>query len=277
MKKIKTSTRMLVVISSCIACIALIASTGCSRRSHKAITLAGSTAFQPFAEKIAEKFMAVNPEIQVNVQGGGSAVGIQSALSGAADIGMVDLLNLPKETKSLESTTVAKDGIAIVVNPKNPVNDLSAEQAKDIFSGKITNWSAVGGPASPIRVVSREEGSGTRSSFDALVLGKEKIASNALFQDSNGTVRETVAGDPDAIGYVSIGLVNERVKAVSYNGHNPTNDNVKRGVYALARPIFFLYRGQPNEYVKTFLDFVISAPSQNMLKEEGLVPRSDFR
>lgn len=251
---------------------ALIGYSGCSRSSHKAVTLAGSTAFQPFAEKLAEKFMASHPEVQINVQGGGSAVGIQSALSGAAAIGMADLLQLPPEASKLTSTIVARDGIAIIVHPSNALTALSAEQAMRIFSGEIKKWSELGGKDQSIRIISREEGSGTRRSFDKLVLGKERLSAEALFQNSNGTIREAVASDPDAIGYLSIGLLDPRVKGLSYNGIAPTNAAVIQGTYPLARPIFFLTQGPLQGDGKLFQDYVLSSEAQKILQEEGLIP-----
>ncbi len=262
--------RVLGVVGVCAVLVSLF-SASCSRSRRNLVTLAGSTAFQPFAEKLAEIYLAENQGVQVNVQGGGSAVGIQSALSGTADIGMADLLSLPDTAKSLTQIVVARDGIAIVVNPKNSVTSLSAEQAKDVFSGKINNWKDLGGDFAGIMVISREEGSGTRRSFDKLVLGAERITENALFQDSNGTVREAVASDPNAIGYVSIGLVNDAVKAVKYAGVNPSHENVKKGSYPLARPVYFLTKPEVKPQVKAFIDFVMSPKSQSVLEKEGLV------
>jgi phosphate transport system substrate-binding protein len=260
------------LVGASLAVLGLLVGGGCSRSGRRPITLAGSTAFQPFAEKVAERYMASHPDVQVLVQGGGSAVGIQSALSGAAEIGMADLLQLPDEAKSLTATVVARDGIAIVVNPQNPITGLSAEQARAVFSGRAPSWKAVGGADTPIRVVSREEGSGTRRSFDKLVLGGEKLAPGALFQNSNGTVREAVASDAAAAGYVSMGLVNERVKALRYDGVEPNNANVIAGSYPLARPIFLLTRGEPAPNVKAFISYVLSAEAQSILAKEGLIP-----
>lgn len=252
--------------------LALLAGVGCSRPGHRSITLAGSTAFQPFAEKLAERYLATHSGVQVHVQGGGSAVGIQSALSGAAEIGMADLLELPAEAKALTATVVARDGIAIVVNPGNPVTALTAVQARALFTGQTPSWKPLGGPDATVRVISREEGSGTRRSFDKLVLGGEKVAAGALFQNSNGTVREAVASDSGAVGYVSIGLVNDKVKALEYDGVAPTNVNVKKGSYPLARPIFFLTKGELAAPVKEFVDYVLSPEAQALLEKEGLIP-----
>lgn len=235
------------------------------------VTLAGSTAFQPFAEKLAEQYLAANPGLHINVQGGGSAVGVQSALVGSADIGMADLLELPKEAKDLTATIVARDGIAIVVNPKNPITTLTSDQARDIFSGKIANWKDVGGQDTTIRVISREDGSGTRRSFDKLVLGNDKLTSSALFQNSNGTIREAVASDPSSIGYLSTGLVDKKIKAILYNGVQPTNEMVKNGKYPLSRPVYFLTRGELKPQTKAFIDYVLSPASQKELEKEGLI------
>jgi len=254
------------------ASVILLGLFGCSRPNRQQVTLAGSTAFQPFAEKLAEHYLELNPQVQINVQGGGSAVGIQSALSGAAEIGMADLIEIPPEAKELKATTVARDGVAIIVHPSNPTNNLTAEQDRAIFSGEITNWKDVGWHDAPIRVISREEGSGTRRSFDRLVLKGNKLAAGALFQNSNGTCREAVASDPNAIGYVSIGLVNEKVRAVSYDGVHPTNEDVKKGTYPLARPVYFLTKGEPTPLAKAFIEYVLSPEAQDMLEKEGLIP-----
>jgi phosphate transport system substrate-binding protein len=258
-------------VISIYALAAVLIGSGCARKSENTITLAGSTAFQPFAEKLAEQYLATHHDVKINVQGGGSAVGIQAALAGSAEIGMADLLALPEEAMTLTSTTVARDGIAIITHPTNPLTGLTKEQARAIFSGQITNWKEVGSRDAPIRVISREEGSGTRKSFQKLVLGENKFSPNTLFQNSNGTIREAVASNPDAIGYVSIGLVDSRVKSVSYNGVVASNENVKNGFYPLGRPIFFLTKGEPRPAVKAFIEYILSAASQKLLEKEGLI------
>lgn len=246
-------------------------SGGCSRASRNSMTLAGSTAFQPFAEKLAERYLSLHPDIRVNVQGGGSAVGIQSALSGTAQIGMADLVELPAEAKELQATVVARDGIALIVHPSNPVRNLSREQVKAVFSGNIANWKDVGGKDAPIRIISREDGSGTRRSFDTLILQGTGLVSNALYQNSNGTAREAVASDPNAIGYISMGLVDARVKALAFDGIVPSKEVVKRGAYPLARPVYFLTKAPLSERVQAFLDYVLLPESQAELEREGLI------
>lgn len=254
-----------------VACLAAaVCLAGCGGK-REAITLAGSTAFQPFAEKLASDYMAAHPEVRITVQGGGSAVGIQSALSGAAQVGMADLVKLPPEAANLTSTVVARDGIAVVVHPSNAVSNMTPEQVRDVFSGKIGNWSELGGSDAPITVVSREAGSGTRTSFEQIV-GLENLTADALIQDSNGTVRETVANDARAVGYLSHGLLNERIRDVALDGHRCTNPEIAAGGYTLVRPVFLLTQGAPQGLSKTFIDYVLSAEGQKTIEVSGLIP-----
>ena len=240
-------------------------------KGKTSITLAGSTAFQPFAEKLADQYMTSHPGIAVTVQGGGSAVGIQSANSGAAQIGMADLVMLPEEAKALTATVVAKDGIAIVVNPKNKAINLTTDQVRDIFNGKITNWKEVGGNDIPITVVSREAGSGTRSSFEQIV-GNINLKRDALIQDSNGTIRETVANDANSVGYLSHGLINEKIKALKVDDQECTTESIVAGNYKLVRPIFLLVKGIPEGEIKNFIDYILSEEGQKTIKADGLLP-----
>ncbi len=240
-------------------------------KGKTSITLAGSTAFQPFAEKLADQYMAIHPEVAITVQGGGSAVGVQSANSGAAQIGMADLVKLPEEAKALTATVVAKDGIAIVVNPQNKITNLTTDQVRDIFNGKINNWKEVGGVDAPITVVSREAGSGTRSSFEQIV-GNINLKKDALIQDSNGTIRETVANDANSVGYLSHGLINEKIKPLKVDDQECTTESIIAGKYKLVRPIFLLVKGNLEGEIKNFIDFILSSEGQQTIKSNGLLP-----
>ncbi len=253
-----------------VGCAAAVALCGCSRQSAS-ITLAGSTAFQPFAEKLAEQYMAAHPDIGITVQGGGSAVGIQSALSGAAQIGMADLLELPAEAQALTSVVVARDGIALVVHPANPVTNLALAQARAIFSGTLRNWKDVGGADQPITVVSREAGSGTRASFEKLI-GVVKLSPDALVQDSSGTIRETVINDQRAVGYLSHGLVNDKLKMLQVDDQECSTDKVIAGTYSLVRPIFLLTKGAPEGLAKAFIGYILSTNGQQCIQRNGLIP-----
>ena len=151
------------------------------------------------------------------MQGGGSSAGIQAATQGAANLGASSRELLGPE-KQLVEIPIAYDGIAVIVHPSNPVADLSVAQIKQIFTGRLTNWRELGLPPREIDAINREEGSGTREAFEHLVMGQTEVSPAAMVQDSNGSVREIVAGDPNAIGYISAGLVDSRVKAVTIEG-----------------------------------------------------------
>jgi phosphate transport system substrate-binding protein len=248
----------------------LLGTAGCGRQRNS-VTLAGSTAFQPFAEKLAGEYMDAHPGVSITVQGGGSAVGIQAALSGVAQVGMADLVDLPVEARGLHALVVAKDGIAVVVHPANPVNNLTLEQVRGVFSGAVRNWSEVGGADAPITVVSREAGSGTRTSFEQIV-GGIALTRAALVQDSNGTIRETVANYANAVGYLSHGLLSEKIKALDVDGYGCTDEEIAAGHYTLVRPVFLLTREAPEGEVKAFLDFILSPQGQETIRSSGLLP-----
>jgi phosphate transport system substrate-binding protein len=250
----------------------LVASiTGACQRSGAGITVAGSTSVEPFAELLAEEYMSRNPASHIYVQGGGSTAGVEAAMTHAANIGMSSRSLLPKE-KNLHSLIIARDAIAIIVNPMNPIDDLSMDQVRSVFSGKVKNWSELGGLPRPIVLVNREEGSGTRESFQKFVMDKEEISLDSLVQNTNGAIRQVVSNDPNAIGYLSLGLVNDQVKALKISGVEPNLTNIESGRYVLVRPFLFILDGEPTGEVKAFLEFVLSPSAQKLLAKEGLVP-----
>lgn len=267
----------LLTVALVIAALVWVVS-GCSRpggtstESRHSITVAGSTSVQPFAEIIAEEYMKERPELSINVQGGGSSAGVRAAKTGAAQIGMLSR-DLKKDEKDLTEFVIAHDAIAVVIHPQNPVGEITKAQIKEIFAGRITNWKELGGIDHPIHVIAREEGSGTRGAFDELIMGKdEEVTPAALVQESNGSVRETVAGDPYGIGYVSLGLVDKRVKALKVDGVFPTLEAVKQNEYSIVRPFLFVTKGEPDGLARDFIDYVLGEKAQAMLREEGLVP-----
>jgi phosphate transport system substrate-binding protein len=239
------------------------------------LQLAGSTTVQPLAEKLAEAFMAMNPDLVIEIQGGGSSVGVTSAGEGTVDIGNASRAVKDSEMEefpNLQVFTIAYDGIAVVTHPDTQLATLSVEQVRDIFAGEITNFSEVGGPDAPIAVVSREEGSGTRAAFEELVMeaGEEEkvITEKALLQQSNGQVRTTVATTPNSIGYLSFGFLDESTRGVPIDGVEPSVANVKGGDYPIFRPLNMLTNGPPNELAQAFLDFVLSGEGQAIVAED---------
>lgn len=253
-----------------IVSLIMIFNASCSKQEEAGVIVAGSTSVQPFSEALAEEYMRLNPGIIIDVQGGGSSAGIKSAQTNTADIGMSSR-NLKEEEQSLWSVEIARDGLAVIVNPRNLITDLSLKQVQDIYSGVITNWKQLGGQDSEIHVITREEGSGTRSAFEDLVMNDIEINPRSIVQDSNGTVRQLVGDDPNAIGYVSLGLVNDKVIALKLDGVKATHDNVINGTYNLSRPFLFVTSSEPIGEVKKFIDFVLSDEGKKMLDAEGLV------
>ena len=258
-------------LSLFLSLVFILLFTGACQRSRAGITVAGSTSIEPFAELLAEEYMSRNPASHIYVQGGGSTTGIEAAMTHAANIGMSSRSLLPKE-QTLSALMIAKDAITIIVNPNNPIDDLSMDQVRSVFSGKVNNWKELGGPPRPIVLVNREEGSGTRESFQKAVMEKEEISLDSLVQNTNGAIRQVVSNDPNAIGYLSLGLVNDQVKALKISGVEPDLSNIESGRYALVRPFLFVLDGEPTGEVKAFLDFVLSPTAQKLLAKEGLVP-----
>lgn len=233
------------------------------------IQLAGSTSVQPLAEELAAVFMEKNPDVKIDIQGGGSSAGVKAAAEGVADIGMASRELKDEEKTSVTPTVIAKDGIAVVVNSGNVVGDLTMDQVKGIFSGEISNWKELGGADAPIVVINREEGSGTRGAFEELVLGKDgKFTESAAIQNSTGAVRTAVSSDANAVGYISMGSLDDSVKALKVDGVDATEENVKAGTYKISRPFNFLTKGDAQGVAKAFIDWILSAEGQEVVAEE---------
>ena len=240
------------------------------------ISISGSTTVQPVAETLATAFMSANPGVEIDVQGGGSSVGVKSAGQGTSDIGSASREVKAEEFQEfpdLVVTVIARDGIAIVANGDVPVESLSIEQVRGIFAGEISNWNEVGGPDQAIFVVSREEGSGTRDTFQELVMGKDAVIANSvILQPSNGAVRTAVATTPYAIAYLSFGYLDATVKTIAIDGAAPTEENIANGSYPVVRSLNMLTKGTPADLVKAFLDFILSDAGQAIVKAEGYLP-----
>jgi phosphate transport system substrate-binding protein len=178
----------------------------------------------------------------------------------------------PDEATRVTGTPVARDGIAIVVHPTMRVSDLALEQVRAIYAGEIRNWRLLRGRDLPITVITREEGSGTRAAFEALVMDGRRIVASALVQDSTGAVRQMVASDPAAIGYVSIGLVDASIKALRLGGVEPTEANIDAGKYPLVRPFLFVVSAEARGVAKDFIDWITGPEGRELTRREGLLP-----
>lgn len=244
------------------------------------LQIAGSTTVQPLAEVLAEAFMDANADVVIEIQGGGSSVGVTSAGEDTVDIGNASRNVKDSEMETFPNLvvhTIAFDGIAIVTNPEIEIPTLSREQVRGIFSGAITNFSEVGGPDAQIVVVSREEGSGTRAAFEELVMEykdesgekvMDPIAETALLQQSNGQVSTVVSTTPNTIGYLSFGYLSDAVKGAAIDGVAPTVENVKNGTYGIFRPLNMLTNGEAEGLAKAFLDFILSEAGQAIVAED---------
>jgi phosphate transport system substrate-binding protein len=242
---------------------------GCQRQKG-GLTVAGSTSVEPFAEMLAEDYMEHHGKEKIFIQGGGSSAGIQAVRTGAAQVGMSSRLLTPQE-QDLLAFPIAYDAIAVIVHPTNRLRNLTLDQIRKIFSGQVLRWEEIGGKNAAITLVSREEGSGTREAFQHLLMAKTEISLRALVQDSNGAIRQVVADDPNAIGYISLGLVNEKVKAVGIEGVEATIESIRMKSYKVVRPFLFVFKSEPQDTAKRFLDFVLSETGQKLLVQEGLV------
>lgn len=271
MNKTKRIRRALCAVIAALLIVTSVMAAACGNSSNSGVIAAGSTSVQPYAELLAEAYEHQHPENEIDVQGGGSSAGITAVETGTADIGMSSRM-LKESEQDLWSCEIARDGLAVIVNPDNPISGLTLEQLRGIYTGAITQWREVGGRDANIHVISREEGSGTKSAFEELVMNKEAIDPRSIIQDSNGAVMQLVAGDKNSIGFISLGLVNGSVKAVPLEGITASPDNVLNGTYNLYRQFLFVTKEAPEGDIKQFIDFALSPEGRQTLVNEGLIP-----
>ncbi len=237
-------------------------------------TMAGSTSMEKLANAAAESFMIKYPGVMVNAEFTGSSAGVEAVLNGTVEIGNSSrsLKDSEKEAGAVENI-VAIDGIAVVVDPANNIGNLTKQQLVDIYTGKVKNWSEVGGQDGVIIVVGREAGSGTRGAFEEL-LEVEDACAYANELDSTGAVMAKVASTPGAIGYVSLDVIDESVAALSLEGVEPTEENIKAGSYFLSRPFVMATKGEiseQSEVVQAFFGWLQSEEGQEVIKTVGLI------
>jgi phosphate transport system substrate-binding protein len=237
------------------------------------IKVAGGTAHIPVMKEAARRVMEVNPDIQISIAGGGSGVGIKQAGEGLVDIGNSGKKPSDDEIAryGLHLFQWAIDGVAVIVNPANKVRALTRQQVMDIYAGRITNWKDVGGVDKQVNLYTRDEASGTREVFWNQALKKGEIATNANFSVSNGAMKAAISQDPFAIGYVSVGHIDESVAAVAFDGVVPSRETVKNGKYPIARGLYSCTKGAPGGLTKKFLDYFFTAEGQQIVAEQGFI------
>ena len=239
-----------------------------------AVALNGSTSMEKVVGALGEQFMSDNSGVSVTYDATGSGAGIEAASNGSADIGLSSRGLKDEETASgLVGTTVALDGIAVIVNPANGVEDLTVEQIAKIFTGEITDWSELGGAAGTISCIGREAGSGTRDGFESITGTKDACKMDQELT-STGAVIEAVAGNPNAIGYASLSALTDTVKAVTVGGVVCSEETVLDGSYEIQRPFVFVTKDGValSAQAQAFFDFATSSAANDLIRGAGAVP-----
>lgn len=256
-----------------------IAAATCIAGAQETVQVSGSTTVLPVMQKISESFMKTHPGVTVELSGGGSGNGIKALVDGLTMIAMSSRQIKSGEAKLAQSKSVSPNEIAIavdaivpVVNPENPIKNVSVEQLRNIFTGKIGNWKELGGKDAKIVLVSRDTSSGTYETWESLVMKKQRITPRALLQASNGAVVQVIAQNPNAIGYVGIGYLGSAIKALSIDGVSPTTESVLAQKWPLARELYLYTNGTPAGEIKKLVDFSLGTEGQRLVQEAGFIP-----
>lgn len=264
--------------SAVLSFVLAVGLTGCSTGSaSKQITVAGSTTCLPIAESAAEGFTE-KTGIEVLVSGLGSSAGIEAVSNGTADIASSSReLNEDESQLGLTPVPIAHDGIAVIVNPDNPVKNLSSMQLRDIYAGKITNWKEVGGDDLAIQLVNRDEASGTREAFKTIIMDGVPFDRSAAVLSGTGQVRDVVSRSRGAIGYISMGFVESKfastsVRSLSIDNIAATEDSVATGEYPISRDLYFFVNDNLSDDAQKYIDFVLSDEMDDVIREAGFLP-----
>ncbi|HSM80728.1 MAG TPA: phosphate ABC transporter substrate-binding protein [Nodosilinea sp.] len=244
------------------------------------VVLTGSSTVAPLVAEVGKRFEAEHPGVRIDVQTGGSSRGVADARQGTADIGMISR-DLKADEQDLQAVAIALDGIGIIVHQDNPVQALSRTQLEAIYTGQVESWAEVGGNDAPITVVNKAEGRATLEVFLAyLGLGNDKIQADVIIGDNQQGI-QTVAGNADAIGYVSIGAAEATratgaaIQLIQIDGIEAKVQTVKDGTFPLARPLQLVTVDQPNELTQAFLDFAQSPQVNDIIQQQDFIPVSD--
>ncbi len=256
-----------------------------SLNAEEKIVIDGSTTVGPIAKAFAEYYMSVNKDVDILVSESGSGNGAKSLINGTCDIADMSRFMKDKEFKAAVGKgifpvahVVALDGIAIIVHPSNPVENITIDQIRDIYKGKIRSWKELGGPNKKIVMISRDTNSGTYETFHKLVMKKQKIVQNCEYVGSNGAVRGRVQNTSTAIGYVGLGFLDRSVKGLKVNKVYPTLRTISIGKYPIARPLFMFTNGYPKmgSHMYQFVTLYLTKKGQEIIKGIGFVPLTKY-
>lgn len=249
------------------------------KAQRNVLSVQGSTTVLPITQKAAEEYMKINKDIDISIRGGGSGVGIAGIIDGSTDIGNSsrsikarEIMTAKQKGVNPVGTIIAQDALAIVVHPSNLLRQITISQLKDIYSGKITKWSQLGGPDEMIVPVSRDTSSGTYEIFAEFVLKGVKLRTDSIMTVSNREVAETVKNTKGAIGYVGLAFLSPELKVVEVEGVIPSNETVRNGSYKLTRPLLLFTNGEPAGKAKDYIDFILSPAGQKVVVDAGYVP-----
>ena len=261
------------IISLFALAIALVCVLAACGGNKEAVATDGSTSMNKVIGALGEAFQS-DSGITVTYNATGSGAGIQAVLESRCDIGLASReLKDEEKAKGLEGTVLAYDGIAIIVNPENPVNDLDLETIAKIYTGEIKNWKEIGGNDAEIVLIGREAGSGTRDGFESITATEDKSAYRQELT-STGDVITTVASNPNAIGYASLTSVKDTVKALKIDGVTASEETIKNGTYVVQRPFVLVTKTDVtlSESAQSFFNFITSEAAQGIIIEAGVVP-----
>jgi len=280
MKNSKLLLILALVVTASVLFTACGASNGTSNTSSA--TSVGSSALQPLVEKAAQLFMEKNSDAQIQVQGGGSGTGLQQVADGACDIGNSDVFAAEKLTATQASQLVDHKvcvvGFATVVNTNVTVDNLTKQQLIDVFTGKITNWKELGGSDMPIVIINRPESSGTRATFKKYALdGAEEAVGQSLTEDQSGTVKKAIIDTEGAISYLGFSYLDDTIKALKFEGIDPTVENVVSGTYPIWSYEHMYTKGEATGVAKEFIDYIASDEFKSTISDLGYIPNSEMK
>jgi len=277
-KSLKVICSMLVlglVSMSLAACGNKTEGEGNAQTENVRIAISGSTSVGPLMEKLAESYEGKNEGVTIEINQVGSSAGIKDAINGVSEIGMASRELKDQEKAEVKGTAIAYDGIALIMNKSNTVKDLTMDQIKGIYTGRITNWKEIeGGKDAPIVVVSREEGSGTRDAFQEIIgYESEELTKEAMISNGNGGVKETVVGNENAIGFVSFEYLDDAINVATVEGAEASAEAVKNSSYKISRPFNIVTKeGNLTENGQKFIDFILGDEGQQIVADNKLIP-----